>query len=164
MGITYNLTYAMTLVVLPFIRNRFGRRAFEPHIVMTLFALLFLAGMHPMCLGYFIVWFVLVVYHRVQSKDLQNHSQYQGYPWVGMKLPFTKTEEKAKHAEPLVCFIMALLVLEFSQELALFIGAAGFALIVKHGFDEAIDRRRLEAMRDAELVMQYYAQKFRERG
>src|SRR3954454_17334915 len=89
-GLIYILCNAHRLCITVFTRHSFGTNAFDISGLFALFFLLFAAGANLAFRLYFMLWFVALVGHRIQSYRLRwkgedNHSKYQGYPWLAMR-------------------------------------------------------------------------------
>lgn len=163
-GMLYIVAQCHSIALTVFTRHSFGTRAFDPFAVFTFFGLYLLAAEHP-GFGYFLVaWLVLLIIHRVRSFRLRHlHSRYGGYPWLAMRFPFVKTEWDARRLEPLLYLAIGLLLAESAPALALFIGLGFVSQAVLLVLEELIAQQRLRAMRDAEIELGYYSDRFRGR-
>lgn len=168
-GLIYLLLNAHRMCLAVFMRRNFGTHAHEPHSLVAMVGLLLLAGAYPVFRLYLAAWFIVLMGQRIQSyrlrlKGRDGHSAYSGYPWLAMRLPGVKTEKGAREAEPFLCVLMGAVLLTIYPPLGAFV-LAGF---VSFGgcmlIDRMIDRQRLRAMKDSEIEMRYYAEKWRERG
>ena len=163
-NLAYRLASVHALCITPFIRNQFGTHAFMggPYCILMMFAW---AGAMPSAgmLIYLLLWCAMVAFRRIFSTDRNQQSVYDGYPFIGAKFPFVKTEFRAKCMEVLLCQFVGIPFIYLSP------GIGGFILLgaVSIGFVESVDRtveqQRLRQMRDAALYQQYLADKFRDR-
>ena len=158
--------HRMTLAV--FTRKDFGTKAFNPHGLTAFFILLIMGGAYPVMMLYFYAWLITLLWHRYNSyrlrwKGLDGHSRYQGFPWLAMKWPGIKDERAARRAEPFLCLFAGLVLVTISEPLGLLVIGGFFSFGACMAIDALVDRQRVQAMRDAEIEMRYYAEQWRGR-
>src|SRR6185437_75860 len=87
----------------PFMRCDFGTRTLG---LLGIFAILFMLTFGAVCnipemLPYLGLWSLAFCYQQGRTQRLVNqgvtwHSRYEGYPWLGLRFPFIRTEARAK--------------------------------------------------------------------
>jgi hypothetical protein len=121
----------------------------------------------PLFLVLLIVFSIAQVFHRIETfrasaRGEVVHSYFAGYPVLAMKLRGIKSEELARMlGEPMICAVVGLLLYPISQGIGVYLMICGVALIVRHGLDEAVTRKRIRRMRDASLEQRYYSDRMR---
>ncbi len=154
--------------VVPFLRTGFGTNypglaGFFGLIVMFLYAAL---GPVPEMFSYIGVWLFVVIFQRAKTfsavkKGTVVHSRYWGDPWVGLKVPFVKKEKTARELEPVLCLLAGVALCGWSPGVGGFVIVAGFANAIAGGIVVEVDRKKLQAMRDAEIEQRYLAARYR---
>ena|GEM_PF-3423908 len=169
---SFNLLHFLALVhalgCIVFLRRDFGREAFGLHGLFTI-VLILAWGSVTNCYAmfiFFLLWLATVVCQRIKQfinwrRGLLVHSHYIGDPWIARRLFPRMSEANAKGAEAFLCLAIGGVIGQFIPPLGAFIGL-GFVSIM---FVEAVmietTRRRLQAMRDAELEQRYLAEMYR---
>jgi hypothetical protein len=166
-GIAYLFLSAHRLAISPFIRNGFGARAHEPHVLYTFGGLMWLSCGYGGFRLYFLCWLAVMAARRVETlrlalKGVRYHTRYQGHPFAAMLMPRVKTEAHARYAEPLLCLAVGLVLVTISEPVGFFVMAGFVSFAGCMAIDAMIDQRRVEAMHDAEMEMRYYAERFRQ--
>ena len=116
------------------------------------------------------LWIVALVYRRVQTLLLIRrgaiiHSRYAGDPWLAFKVPFVRSEHTAMGIiEPSIMMLAGVMTCPLSINLGALLMVGWLALMVHHGIEREIDRKRLERMRDAAIEAQWYGDRFRRGG
>lgn len=162
---------ALSATITPLTRHSFGQD--HPGI----FGLAALLGMlcyaestrSGVMLVYVAVWLVALIANRIRTfwlvrKGMADHSQYNGYPWLVMCLPFVKTERFAKALEPFLCLLAGCAVMGWSQPLGQFLVVGFFSLTAVEGLWRMKMGRRAIAMRNAEIEMRQTADLYRRGG
>jgi hypothetical protein len=167
-GLIYMLFNMHRACITVFTRSDFGVSAFDLVGAPAFLGLLLLAGAYPIFRLYLLAWVLMLAYRRIESircrwKGEVIHSGYGGYPWPAMKLPGVKTERQGRLMEPLLCLLVGSLICWINQPLGLFIELGFISLLGCMAIDELIDWKRVQAMKDGEIEMQYYAQRYRGR-
>jgi hypothetical protein len=169
----FYLLYAVlkihTMCFWPFMRCDFGTQALGiPAIFAMLLMLTFgAAGNIPEMLLYLGLWSIVFCYQVGRTQRLVNrgvtwHSRYEGYPWLGLKFPFIRTEARAKRLmEPAICCVAGVALLPFYHGLGLFVAAGFFSLAIVDNIHREFERKRLMAMHDAEIEHRYLAARYR---
>ncbi len=163
-GLAYLLLNSHRVCLSVFIRRSFGTRAFDPFCLTGFLILLVMMAAYRWMQFYLLAWFVMLVWRRLESFRVKGvHSQYPGYPWLGMRWPGVKTEWGGRVAEPFLCLLLGAVLFTVYPPLGVFV-AAGF---VSFGgvllIDRYIDWLRMRAMKDAEAEMRYMTERWRER-
>lgn len=161
---------AHACTITPFLRTDFGSEGIGMHGLLGAGMILAwgcYSNCYPMFI-YFIVWMVAVAIQRGrtflnwQRGRLIVHTRYNGYPWIVRRILPRISEANAKAVEAFACLGIGGLLAQVWPPLGWYV-MAGFASIM---FTEAVmvelTRRRLQAMRDAEIEQKYLAGKYRE--
>jgi hypothetical protein len=164
----FMLGHAMCL--LPFLRVRFGVEALSWSVVAAFIvqAIFFLIAPSQDMLNFFLVWAVFVINRRFMAwrrwrGGHVEHSQYRGFPWLAMKVPFVTWERTAKALiEPALCLLVGALILPYSPSLGAFILLGVVSLTVVLGIESEINHRRVRRMHDAQLEQRGMSQRFRD--
>ncbi len=170
---TFNLVYALvhghSTAITPFLRTSFGKEALGMNGLAALAIILLYGGLMN-CYEMFIylcVWLVAVIYQRVkQFRNRMNgfvqHSRYNGYPALAYKLfPRIQSEGNAKGAEAFLCLGVGWLLTYVSQPLGWFVMAGWVSIMFSEGLGVELRRKKLQAMRDAEIEQQALAEEYR---
>jgi len=168
-NILYVLVSAHSTCFTVFLRRGFGSEALGFNAILALVLIHFYIMCNPTSGGmaqFLGLWFLFLILQRIKTFSLWRkgaviHSRYDGYPWVGMMIPFLKTEERARFAETPICFIIGCLLIDYDSALSAFIAVGGISLAIKNSIDFSIDRRRLRHMRDAEIEQRFMVERYR---
>jgi hypothetical protein len=168
---SFNLLYALAkghaMCFLPFMRKNFGSEALGVPGVIAFILMLLVGGFGqiPEMPGFIGVWVIVVLCHRASTmralrKGVVRHSRYDGD--VDTRLIRSRSTVKLM-LEPLVCVVVGVCIeaAGFSHGLAVFVGAGFFSLSLVAWIDRELDRKRLEAMRDAAIEQSYLAARYR---
>jgi hypothetical protein len=169
---SFNLFYAAAKVhamcFWPIIRRDFGTEAlgFPAFFAMVLMLLVGGLGRTPELLAYLGFWLLMLICQRARTFQLVRrgvvwHSRYEGYPWLALCIPFIRKESKAKSLEPVLCLLAGAALYQFSEGLGVFVMAGFFSMAVVDGINRELDRKRLAAMRDAEIEQKWLAARHR---
>ncbi len=158
--------HALTCTV--FLRTDFGREGIGLHGLIA--AVMILGyGCFMQCLAmfpFFAVWFLAVIWQRTRQwandrRGVIVHSRYNGYPWLSKRLFPRMSELNAKGVDAFLCFAIGGVIAQFDKPFGWFV-MAGFLSIM---FSEAVmveaTKRRLQAMRDAEMEQRYLAEQYK---
>jgi hypothetical protein len=153
----------------PFMRRDFGTQAlgipaiFAMLLMLTIGAVGNIQAMAP----YLGLWSIAFCYQCGRTQRLVNqgvvwHSRHEGFPWLGLRFPFIRTEARAKRLmEPVICCIAGIALLPVSPGLGLFVAAGCFSLAIVDNIHREFNRKRLMAMHDAEIEHRYLAARYR---
>lgn len=159
--------HAVTLT--PLFRTDFGSEGIGMHGLIGVFMILAwgcVFNCFPMFI-YFLVWIAAVICQRVKTfinwqRGVISHSHYNGYPFLVRRFFSRLSEPNAKAVEAFACFGIGSVIAQFVPPLGWYF-MLGFGSIL---FSEAViveqSRRRLQAMRDAEIEQRYLAEKYRQ--
>jgi len=168
LGLLYFASNVLATSIAVFIRRGFGREALSWNSLFAFLLLLFLAGAEGPAFVLFAGAFTAAqIYRRIETFRIIRgggivHSQYAGYPYVAMKVPFVKTEHRAKELiEPLFCFITGLLLCPVSVGIGGYVALCGIGFMVRYGIDDAVARKRIERMQDARIEHEWYSEQTR---
>jgi hypothetical protein len=182
MGDTFNALYAVAVLqstaVTPFLRTNFGVEALGFPGIWAFVLLLAWAGLSgdPMMLGYLVAWLFAVACQRVRTARLVRqgwvaHSQYTGWPRLALRVPFVRKETTAKGViEPLLCLALGVVlgaIAEAHQRpftLPAFFLVSSFCLAFREKVNREVERKRVQAMRDAQIDQQWLAEQFHRQG
>ncbi|MDX1968577.1 MAG: hypothetical protein SFV23_15475 [Planctomycetaceae bacterium] len=163
------LANAHAVTLTPFFRTDFGSEGIGMPGVIGIFLILGWGSAfncYPMFI-FFIVWIAAVICQRVKTfinwrTGVISHSFYNGYPWLVRRFFPRLSEPNAKAVEAFACFGIGGVIAQFVPPLGWYL-MLGLASIL---FSEAViveqSRRRLQAMRDAEIEQRYLAEKYRQ--
>jgi hypothetical protein len=170
---SFNLLYAMAKVhamcFWPFIRRDFGPATlgFPAFYALLLMLLIGGLGQIPEMFPYLGFWLFAFICQRARTSRLVRkgviwHSRSEGYPWLAMSSPLARTESIARTLfEPLMCLFTGVALYQVSQGLGVFVVAGFGSLIMVEGINRELDRKRLAAMRDAEIEQKSLAARYR---
>jgi hypothetical protein len=170
---SFNLLYAACKIhafcFWPIIRRDFGTDAlgFPAFFALVLMLLVGSLGRIPEMFPYLGLWLVMLICQRARTFRLVRqgavwHSRYEGTPWLALCIPLIRTETRAKRLmEPVLCLLAGVVLYQFSQGLGVFVMAGWFSLAMVDGIDRELDRKRLAAMRDAEIEQKWLAARYR---
>lgn len=161
--------HAMTCTV--FMRTDLGKEAIGFAGMFGFFIMLVYGGLmnsYPMFI-YLCLYLLMVLAQRMKQfsnwrKGIIVHSRYVGYPWLAFKLfPRIKTEANAKGAEAFLCLAVGgLLAAYVDQPLGWWVMFGLVSILATESMIVEVQRRRLQAMRDAEIEQQALADAYRE--
>lgn len=154
----------------PFLRKGFGNEALGFNGAVACIMVLLFAGAYGPQGGtiFLMAWFGALIYQRITTavnsrKGIITHSRYSGFPALTMKLfPFIKKESTARAwGEPVLLVLVGLLLFQLSEPLGVWVMLGSVSLVMVHGIGEQIDRRKVQAMHDAQIEQEYLAEQFR---
>ena len=168
-----NLLYALAKIhamsFWPIIRRDFGTDALGRPAGFALVLMLLVGGLGriPEMFPYVGLWLFMLLYQRSRTMKLVKqgtvwHSLYEGYPAVALGFRFVRSEAKAKQfIEPMLCLAVGVALTDFSQGLGIFVMAGCVSMAIVDGINREIDRKRLAAMRDAEIEQRWLVARYR---
>jgi len=170
---SFNLLYAAAKVhamcFWPIIRRDFGTEAlgFPAFFALVLMLLVGGLGRTPEIFAFLGFWLLMLIIQRARTFWLVRrrvvwHSRYEGYPWLALCLPLIRKESRAKSlVEPVLCLLAGAALYQLSEGLGVFVMAGFFSLAMVDGINRELDRRRLVAMRDAEIEQKVLVARYR---
>jgi hypothetical protein len=169
---TFNLFYATAKIhamcFWPIIRRDFGTEALGVPALcaMVLMAMVGAFARKPEMFAYLGFWLMMLICQRARTfrqvrQGVVRHSRYEGSPWLALCFPGVRTEGKAKRLEPMLCLLAGAALCQVSESLGVFVMAGFFSLAIVFNIDRELDRKRLTAMRDAEIEQKWLAARFR---
>jgi hypothetical protein len=155
--------------VVVFLRTGFGKEypgvaGLVGLIIMVLYGSL---ARVPEMFPYIGVWLVAVILQRVKTFELARkgvvvHSRYWGYPKLAFMVPFVRKERTARACvEPMLCCVIGGALTYWSPGVGAFVIVAGWANAIAGAIVVEVDRKKLQAMRDAEIEQRYLAGRYR---
>lgn len=162
------LAHAHACTVTPFLRTDFGSEGIGLHGLIGGGMILgwgCYANCYPMFI-YFLIWIVALAIQRVRTflnwrRGVIVHTRYNGYPWLARRFFPRLSEPNAKAVEAFACLGIGGLLAQLWPPLGWYV-MAGFVSIM---FTEAVmaetAKRRLQAMRDAEIEQRYLAERYK---
>lgn len=165
-NLLYLLVSAHSWCVLPFLRRGVGREMPGIYGIAAFLGMTFLACEDQVVWHYLGVWFFVLVVLKASSLRAARrgewiHSRYSGFPWVAMNVPFIRSEKTAMgFVEPAIVFVVGTLLCPLSVNLGGLVLTSAISLMLKYGIEDEIDRQRMQQMRDAEIEMRYYAERY----
>jgi len=171
---SFNLLYAAAKVhsmcFWPiFLRRDFGTEAlgFPAFFALVLMLLIGGLGRMPEMFPYLGFWLFMLILQRARTFRLVRqgvvwHSRYEGYPWLALCIPFVRKESRAKSlVEPVLCLLAGAALYQVYQGLGVFVMAGFFSMVVVDGINRELDRKRLAAMRNAEIEQKWLVARYR---
>ena len=140
---------------------------FPAFCAMVLMLLIGGLGRIPEMFPYLGIWLVMLICQRARTFQLVRrkviwHSRYEGYPWLAFCFPFIRTESRAKRLmEPLLCLLAGAALYQFSHGLGVFVMAGFVSLTMVDAINRELVRKRLAAMRDAEIEQRWLVARYR---
>lgn len=161
--------YAIALAFLPFTRRNTGKEWMGRAGLLTFFLILGYASFtnSEWMFAFFIMWLAALISQR--SGQYRNwrkgeviHSQYAGDPWLSSKLfPFL-SDGNARAMDGFLCLILGGVIVQFDKPVGWFFIAGFFSIMLVEGVAVQATRRKLQAMRDAEIEQRYLARRYKE--
>lgn len=153
--------HATTLAV--FMRRGFGREALGLNSLAGFGMMaVWMAHTHDTMMYVLIAcWFMAQIWQRVRTWRLLSsgvvlHSKYAGFPYWAVLIS-RGSEEKARWVvEPMMCLLGGGLITIFCESIGFYIMAGAVTFLVRQAIEWGIERRRVEAMKDAMIEAQYY--------
>jgi hypothetical protein len=169
-NLVYLLFYGHASCLTPFLRKDFGKEAMTASGIVA-FLLIIAWGSFSNSAGMWLLlqlWLCAMLWQRL--KGIQNrkrglivHSRYNGYPWLSWKLfPWMKDETTARGADGLICMAVGVALAQVDPAVGWFIGVGGFSLLFVEALLVELRKKRLEAMRDAEIEQRSLVQHYRD--
>lgn len=164
----YLLANAHAACLTMFIRHSFGtnRPGFSGLFAIFLMLLVVAESNDIRMLWFLYAWFIALVCQRVRTGYLyahghREHSEYSGWPWLAMRIPFTKSESEAKNQEPLLCLVIGPLLGPLSPTIAVFVMAGVVSLTIVRCMNQYAISRQVTAMRDMQIEQQAMSERMR---
>lgn len=163
------LVSAHSLCFAVFLRKDFGKEGIGFYgLGAALMILVYgsLTNCYPMFV-FFVAWILAVIAQRlIQFSNWRRgvilHSRYNGYPWLAWKLfPRIKSEGNAKAAEAFLCLAIGGLLTNVSPPLGVFVMSGFLSIMLCEGIKVEFTRKRLQAMRDAEIEQRNLAEQYK---
>lgn len=114
---------------------------------------------YPMFI-YFLVWMGVLLCQRVKTfinwrRGAANHSRYNGYPWIARRFFPRLSEPNAKAVEAFAYLGIGGLIAQFCPPLGWYLMLGLPSILISEAIIVETTRRRLQAMRDAEIEQEY---------
>jgi hypothetical protein len=170
-NILRNLIGAHACTIYLPLRRSYGSEALGWKGLLACLLLLVMAGDNPIMGWYFILWLVVLVLRRIECFIRRDyvHSLYDGYPCVAMMFPGVRRESTAKYIiEPALSLILGIVLAAMAEAyetpwletLSAWMFLGFFTLAFDYGIYDAVQRRRVRAMRDARIQQEDLMQRF----
>lgn len=164
----YSLATAHALSFTVFLRTSFGREGIGLHGLVTMLMILGY-GCAMQCLAmfpFFACWFLAVACQRFRQwiddrRGVIVHSRYNGYPWLSKRLFPRMSELNAKGVDAFICLAVGGAIAQFDKPFGWFVMAGFLSIMFTEGMNVEATKRRLRAMRDAEIEQQYLAEQYK---
>lgn len=165
----YFLANAHALCFAVFLRKDFGREGIGLYGLGAALMILgygSLTNCYPMFV-FFIVWLLAVIAQRLNQfanwrRGVILHSRYSGYPWLAWKLfPRIKLEANAKAMEAFLCLGIGGLLTHVHPLLGGFVMCGFLSIMFCEFIQVEFTRKRLQAMRDAEIEQRNLAEQYK---
>ncbi len=160
------LAHAHAWCFWPFLHNRLGIRAPGSFGIGALALMMVAVGLSrdPALLIFGGLWLFALACRRAEAQKLfaqgiYEHSHYNGWPVVATKFPGIKTERQAKNCEAMICLVVGLSLVAFSECLGGFIAFGFISILLTRGIEDQLTRQRDIAWQDAEIEMAQYARR-----
>lgn len=120
---------------------------------------------YPMFI-YFLVWMGVLLCQRVKTfinwrRGVIVHTHYNGYPWIVRRFFPRLSEPNAKAVEAFAFFGIGGVIAQFIPPLGWYFMLGLPSILASEAIIVATTKRRLQAMRDAEIEQQYLAEMYR---
>ena len=160
-------SHATTATV--FLRTDFGRDGIGVHGMFGFFMILLWGGMtNSYAMFVFLCAYLLAVLsQRMKTfansrKGIIPHSRYNGYPVVSKRLFPRMSELNARGLDAFLCLsIGGLLTFIADKPLGYFVMAGFLSILLSEGTTNELHRKRLQAMRDAEIEQRFLAETYK---
>ena len=164
----YLLANAHATCITMFIRHSFGTNVpgFSGLFAILMMLLVMGESGDITMLWFLYAWLIALVCQRLRTGYLyarghREHSEYSGWPFVAMRIPFTKSESQAKNQEPSLCLLLGLLLCPLSPTVGLFVMAGIVSLTIVRCMNQFAISRQVTAMRDMQIEQQAMSERMR---
>lgn len=168
LGALYLVANVLATSVGVFIRRGFGKEALGWNSVFAFLLLAWLGSIEGPAFMVFLLAFVgAQICRRIETFRMVRqghviHSQYAGFPYWAMKVPFVKNERTAREVvEPVICFLIGLMLCPVSVGLGGYVMVCGVALIVRLCIQNGVNHQRVQRMQDAKIEHEWYSEQMR---
>jgi hypothetical protein len=163
------IAYAVALAFLPFTRRNAGTDWIGRTGLLTGFIILgYMCHTNsPGMMLFFLAWLVALLGHRCnQYQNWRNgveiHSHYAGDPWLSLRLFPRLSDANARAMDGFLCLIVGVLLVTVDPPMGPFFFAGFVGILVSEAVSHETTRRKLQAMRDAEIEQRYLARRYKE--
>ncbi len=167
-GLIHLAANVLATSVAVFIRRGFGKEALALNSILAFVLLIVLSASEEQGFLLFAVAFLFAqIWRRIETFRLIRrgvilHTRYAGYPYWAMKVPFVKTEHRAKELiEPLFCIVTGLLLCQVMVSIGGYVVLCGFGFMVRNVIEDLVARKRIERMQDARIEHEWYSEQLR---
>lgn len=165
----YNLAYGHAIIAIVFLRSNLGREAIGIHGIFGLAFILLWGGMTSSYGMYVLLCAYLLALLSQRMKTFANerkgiitHSRYQGDSVVSKRLFPRMSDLNAKGIDAFLCLVIGGALAAFvDQGLGLFIGFGFISILLCENINRELYRKRMQAMRDAEIEQRYLAETYK---
>jgi hypothetical protein len=167
MGLATMGVFGWAAVFWPFMRCRFGVRAFHANGLAAI-VVMYLYGLFYPCpeamLGLFGVWMLLIFVHRVEAlaKGQHRYDYDDGDSWMANVLrPRSEFMAKALYEGIILFFAGVVLFNTVSEGLGTFVGLGGVPLFIKATLERAMFEAKMREAKNMRYRMRAYAEYMR---
>jgi hypothetical protein len=152
LNLGFNVASAYGACLWPFTRSHFGSHAFAGY-PLSLIGMVVYAGWRncDAMMTYLVVWLVALIYRRLTA-DRNQHSRFQGYPWV---FGWMANQHVAKLGECFIAFALAVYYSTVDGAMTDFFMCMIPALILVEAVQKARDTAWKRQRRDAEVIAEH---------
>ncbi len=164
----YLLANAHATCLTMFIRHSFGTNVPGlSGVFAVIMMLLAVAESNDIRMLWFLyAWIAALICQRMRTGFLclrghREHSEYSGWPWLAMRIPFMKSESQAKNSEPTLCLVIGPLLCPVSPTVGMFVMAGVVSLTIVRCMNQYAISRQVTAMRDMQFEQQAMSERMR---
>jgi len=164
----YLLANAHATCLTMFIRHSFGTNVpgFSGVFAVIMMLLVVAESSDIRMLWFLYAWFIALICQRLRTGFLyargrREHSEYSGWPWLAMRIPFMKSESQAKNCEPTLCLLLGAILCPLSPTVGLFVMAGVISLTVVRCMHQYAISRQVTAMRDMQIEQRAMSERMR---
>lgn len=128
----------------------------------ALLLLLMMAQAVPPMRIYFLAWLTACIVQRFLH-DKKAHSLYMGWPWLGMRFRFAKSEMGGWVVTAFIVSGIGVALSRFNEAMSWFFLLGGPAILLHVGLIMAKERKRMHRMRDAAIEQRMVMEMMREK-
>ena len=164
----FNIAYGHAIIMIVFLRSNLGREAVGFYGIFSL-ALIFLWGglTNSFAMFIFLGAFVLaLISQRMKTftnerKGILLHSRYNGDSVVSKRLFPRMSDLNLRGMDAFLCLVIGAVLTIVDKPLGVFIGLGCISILLTEQISREIYRKRMQAMRDAEIEQRYLAERYR---
>jgi hypothetical protein len=168
-NLIYVLVSGHATCLTPFVRRNFGSEALGRNGAVAMLIIVFYMAAYPrhVAVGQFgTLWFAMLILQRLKTGWLMRkgtvlHSYDDGYPVLGFIIPQVKRFETAYIIEFFVVIGFGIWLSNYDAALSRLVVVSSVCMVIKTAIEQDIARKRLRAMRDAEIEQRAMLDRYR---